>query len=224
MADFPRRSQLIDLRRAAASDDRESAIALALQQLRETVDAGDTVEITWPLDRDSAIATSLLGAPLALVVASIVHGSDGAVVIHTRTALPADFLTSPPTERISFVFHLNCEEAAMRWERADVEPSKRLAAAARLTAAGWQVWPCVGPVRCFSGWRDEYADLVNRAAAAGIKRLLVSFPGEDAMELKVSPDTDGLDAVATDEGYKFTVSGKHRREIYSFLKQCMQQG
>ncbi|MGI8906789.1 MAG: hypothetical protein ACR2IE_09900 [Candidatus Sumerlaeaceae bacterium] len=221
MRDYGTTQHFIDLRAAAAHDDRERRLKHLLNELHGALNAGRTVELTWPLDRDAAAATSFLGAPLALMVAGCVHSTDGALVIHTRSGAPGDFLTSPPTDRISFVFHLNCEEAAMRWERADAEPGKRLAAAARLRAAGWTVWACVGPVRLFSGWRDEYGDLAGRAAAAGVQRLLVSFPGEDALELGDPDDTECLDVVEALDGLAFTVSEKHRRDIYTFLQGCM---
>ncbi len=223
MSTFPSRESLIDLRAAAASDGRERDVAHALDQLRAAARDGHTVEMTWPTDRDAAHAATYLGAPLALLVTGAIAGTPGALVLHTRTGNEAEFLLSPPSDRITFVFHLNSEEAAMRWERQDPAPARRLAAAAHLRNAGWQVWACVGPVRLFSGWRDEYRDLAERAAAAGVQRLLVSFPGDDVFELGTPQDVEGLDAVAAGNGYTFTISARHRREVWTFLTSCISE-
>jgi hypothetical protein len=213
----------IDLRRAAASDAREARIADSLDSLHEAAKAGLTIELAWPTDRDASIAAALLGAPLAMLVANCMSHTSGSLVIHTRTGAPAEFLTMPVSEHISFVVHLNSEEAAMRWERQDAAVGKRIAAAVRLRAAGWQVWVCIGPVRCFSGWRDEYSDVVARVKAAGFRKLLVSFPGEDALECqsaddRVKIDYTGLEALTNGGAVVMTVSPARRAEVFSLLE------
>jgi hypothetical protein len=206
-----------DLRSAAASDDREQRVQQVLEDLHEALLRGELVELTWPSERDVKFATALLAAPLASVVANAMHGTRGSVVIHTRSGMPADFLALPATHQVCFITHVNSEEAAMRWERVDPEPGRRIAAASRLRAAGWQVTLCIGPVRCFDGWRDEYADLVERIVAAGFSRLLLSFAGQNAFNSARAERCCGDDVVLTETGYVFQVVPKQQVEFYRFI-------
>lgn len=218
MTDFPSRTELIALRAAAASDARERQVPAELDTLRAALQGGETVEVTWPLDKDSAAAARYLKSPLAALVLLARQGTGGALVIHTRTGDPSEFLAAQPDPRITFVMHLNSEEAAMRWERTDAEPAKRFKSAALLRSAGWEVWACVGPVRLFPGWRDEYGDLAERAAAAGVKHLLVSYPGEDAVDGPRITDITGVKPLAREDGVHFSVPSKQRAEVLSFLR------
>lgn len=224
----PSAARVISLRAAALRDDRELALGRALSAAGAALAEGRVVELIWPASREAAWASAALGLPLAQSVAALAASAPagGAVVIHTRTGSPDDFLALAPHPRISFVVHTNAEEAALRWERGDASPGRRVAAAARLRAAGWQVWLCVGPVRLYDGWREEYEDLAERATAAGFRRLLVSFPGEDAMEPvdSAAPGGDGVRPVLTARGCRFTVPPHQRREVQALLNARLAAG
>jgi hypothetical protein len=215
---------VIDLRSAAASDARERELPSALLELRQLMCGGHTAEVVWPSDRDAATAAGCLAAPLAHVVCGAQFGTSGAVVIHTRGGNVADFLTATPNAGVSFVCHLNAEEAAMRWERGDADPGRRIAGARSLSAAGWNVHVCIGAVRPFAGWRDEYADLLERMDAAGLHASAVTFPGEDIFHLcsaTVKPG-DGIQAIRETAGVRFGMPAKNQREIRAFFAPWLQ--
>lgn len=211
---------VINLRAACGADDREFALGRALGAVGQELAAGRVVEVVWPVARQAGWAASELGLPLAQSIVAMVTSAPpaSAVVIHTRAGSADDFLAFSPTAGLSFVMHLNAEEAALRWERGEASPGRRLAAAVRLRSAGWQIWTCVGPIRLFDGWRVEYADLAERAAAAGIDRLLVSYPGEDVME-PAGPGLahEGVRPLRDATGCRLTVPPRQRREVQALL-------
>ncbi len=212
--------EVINLRLAAVADDRELAIDRAVTAVGIALAEGRVVDLIWPAAREVAQASQALGLPLAQNIVSLVGTAapGGAVVVHTRAGSADDFLALAPVGDIRFVMHLNAEEAALRWERGDASPGRRLAAAMRLRGAGWQVWFCVGPVRLFDGWRDEYTDLAERAGAANIGRLLITFPGEDLMEFAApEANTPGVRPILTTDGCRFTVAPRQRREARNLL-------
>jgi hypothetical protein len=210
---------VVDLRAAVTCDARERVLPSALLELRQLMCAGATVELLWPCDRDAANAANCLAAPLAHVVCGAQLGTSGAIVIHTRSGSVSEFLTAVPSSGISFVFHLNAEEAAMRWERGAADPGRRIAAARSLKTAGWGVNVCVGAVRPFAGWRDEYMDLLERMDGAGLRLQAITLPGEDifhrcAADLEIG---EGVQAIVENEGVRFGMPAKSQREIRAFF-------
>ncbi len=216
-------SAVINLRSAASADDREFALERTLAEAGAALAAGRVVELIWPGPRETAHAGAALGLPLAQAVAALAAAAapGGTTVIHSRAGSADDFLALAPCPRMSFVIHLNSEEAALRWERGDASPGRRLTAAARLAAAGWETWVCVGPVRLFDGWKEDYADIAQRIAAAGFPRLLVTFSGEDVMESDERPavcvQRPTVRPIVSNEGCRLTIPARQRREAHSLL-------
>ncbi len=217
-------SVVINLRSAASADDREFALGRALASAGAALVEGRVVEFIWPGPRETTNAGAALGLPLAQATAALTAAAapGGTAVIHSRAGSADDFLALAPGPRLSFVIHLNSEEAALRWERGDASPGRRLTTAARLAAAGWKTWVCVGPVRLFDGWKDDYADIAERIAAAGFPRLLVSFSGEDVMESDSFPSAAEAELsvrpVVSDDGRRLTtLPARQRREAQSLL-------
>jgi hypothetical protein len=208
---------VVDLRAAMESPDREARMADALQRLEQHAACGCAAEILWPCDRDLAAASLAAGMPLAQHVAHIARESGSRVTVRTRSASISDFLALVPSAHLRFIFHLNGEEAAMRFERRDAAPSRRLAAAARLAREGWDVGICVGAVRPSGGWREDYRDLASMIAAAGFAVGSIAYPGECAMDRTVEAGGDGLVPVIGDEGVRFLPTPRQRRDIQKIL-------
>jgi hypothetical protein len=170
------RPVVLDFRRAMGAEDRFYRLSGALADLRSAMRSGRTAHIIWPLDNDTGVAGSLLARPLGQCIMELT--GSGEVVIHTKGGVCTEFSRLVPNEHVSFVVHLNAEEAAMRWEQHDAAPARRLAMAERLRDAGWNVQVCVGPVRFSSGWANDYVELFRRLAACGFKAPLFRFEAD----------------------------------------------
>ena len=179
--------RVVNFRAACASLARETALRAQLASLRRVAVETDDVHVLWPADRDLATAARILGCPpahavVAAVGAAAQPGPRGAIVIHTRNGAMADFLALSPLPVIRFVFHLNGEEAAMRWERNDAAPRRRIQVAVRLQQAGWQVSLVVGPLRHHSNCRDDYAEVLSALPESLLDGVSLSLPGDDLIE------------------------------------------
>jgi hypothetical protein len=182
---------VVDFRAACTSPAREKTLPAELGRLRTILADSESVEIVWPTDRDLPIAGRAFGCPLAhAVLAATAEGSAGphqsCVTIHTRNSALTDFLSLSPVSEVRFVFHLNGEEAAMRWERHDAAPKRRILAATRLLQAGWQVSFVLGPLRPYRGCREDYAEVLAAVPRNDGAEVTFSLPEDDLMERHIS--------------------------------------
>ena len=201
-----------DFRRAMAAPDREARVAAEVVRLDAAAARGDAAAVVLPADRDAAAAARIAGMPLVHIAVHVARESGAPVTLHTRSGNITDFLALAPAAGVRIVFHLNGEEAAMRWERHDAAPGRRIAAAARLAREGWAVSVRAGAVRLFRGWKDDYADLAQMSAAAGLAVETAYFPGEHVME-PATDSGDGLTPVVADDGLRFLPTARQRREV-----------
>ena len=74
--------------------------------------------------------------------------------------------TVPHAGRTRARFSVNAEEVARRFEGGTARLGARLSAMGRLARAGYPVGLTVAPIMPVEGWREAYADLFARAAAA----------------------------------------------------------
>lgn len=169
-------SRRVDFYSAARSDEREVLIEAALGRLGELCARGQGgISLLWPRDRDLPYLAACLKMPLAHKVLSLLGECSQPVTLHTRNRQMNDFLSLAPDKRVGFVFHINTEEAAMRWERGEASPSQRLLAARQLHEAQWKVRICIGPLRVFPDWREEYLDVVQQVARSGFEGVNLSL-------------------------------------------------
>lgn len=206
----------INLRAAAAADDREEQIARLIQEMSEARRAGHEIEIVWPSDRQLPIFNYVLGIPLANHVIAVCENRGPRLTIHTRTGKPADFINQSPRTQIDFVFHVNSEEAALRWERDDPAPMQRVAAGIRLRNEKWNVRFSVGPVRLFPHWREEYVELVTELFSLGLDDFLISF-AENGMTAPASAFAEAPSRHTFETEARRGISDKRKHNICSFL-------
>lgn len=218
----------IHLRAACAADNRETALAVALQRLTEQLQAGRTVEVVWPTAAQAAWAAAATGVSLAqqVILPFFTAPPEARLKVHLRNSALDEFLQLQPEPRALLVMHLNSEEAALRWERGDAPPGRRLAAMVRLRQAGWSVEAAVSNIRIFSGWRDDYADLAQRMAATGIQDFTLEFAGTCAREweLENEPDSAGTIAVLRADGCAWGVTARQRRDVQDLFTRIVHPG
>jgi hypothetical protein len=215
-ADDESRVRLVDFRRALSSDNREERLLDAGNMLREAAQDGYHSVIVWPTATGLAAARNILGLSLAHVVVALLERHRATATVECRNGHPADFLALAPYTGISFSVNLNAEEAAMRWERDDAPPRRRIAAAARLLRAGWNTSVALGPIRPISDWKTEYGEIIEAASTSGLEISSLQFPGEDVFGINES-DFDGLVPVTVEDGVIFTIEPRRRREIMAWL-------
>ncbi len=213
----PRPPVTVDLRSAAESADRETRLAGEFHRLESAAAAGLPVCVLWPADRDLAACTRLLGTPAARYIVDLARESGADIDIHLRAGIPSDFETLAPVAGLALVFHVNGEGAALRWERADAAPSRRMAAASRLVRAGWNVTVAVGAVRVAPGWKDDLAEMAESVAGHGLEISRVYFPGEHAMEPATGAGDGGAPFINGSGEVVFAPTPRQRREALALL-------
>lgn len=170
----PQPAAVIDLRAAAAADRREQALAQALDRLAAAAADHRPATLLWPDEAGCAYAARALGMPLA-VAAAHAHATatggdaDARVTVDGAVGSADAFLTLAPRAGWTFRVAVCAEEAALRWERAEPAPARRLSAAARLKRAGWTVELAERDHGDYPGRRNDRAELRRRAAEAGFK-------------------------------------------------------
>jgi hypothetical protein len=214
---------VVDFRGATGAEDRDARLSAEIARLEKAAAAGDALEVILPADRDMAAANRLAGMPLVHLVVHVARESGAAVTVHTRTGSVTDFLALAPARAVRVVFHLNGEEAAMRWEARDAAPGRRLSAACRLAREGWGVSVRIGAVRLFRGWRDDCADLAEALGTAALAVDAVYFPGEHPMEPRVESG-GGMTALVAADGVRFVPTPRQRREVAAILAPRTVQG
>jgi spore photoproduct lyase len=93
-------------------------------------------------------------------------GADVSLRFTTKFDDVGELLTLPHGGRTRARFSVNSTAVARRFEGGTAAVDARLTALARMASAGYPVGLTVAPVMPLPGWQDDYADLLDRVAAA----------------------------------------------------------
>jgi hypothetical protein len=199
--------RIVDFRAALESHDRENVLGQCVRDLRRHAQSMRELHILWPADHALRLAREAVGAPLIHTVVDAASRAER-LLIHTRGTCIGHFLLLPPPSNVCVVWHINAEEAALRWERREADPIRRIVAARRLADAGWTVRFVLGPVHRYPGWQEDYRDIARRMEACKNIPLRIVRPGNDQYEssgfsfrpaMAVSKLIDGSEHVACRE-------------------------
>lgn len=212
---------LIDLRSTCEAANREEIIDRVLYQLECAGRHSGHVKVVWPGDNDVSFVSRAAHMPLANFVVLVASAWPSVeFLIVARTASAAQFLAVALPENVRVAVQVNSEEAALRWERNDPDPARRIAAARRLRDAGVNCDVTIGPVRLFDGWKDEYADVAARVAEAGFETAKVGFDLESGAFPELGK-VGSVDYSFTRTGVRFGFRRGQRKRVENFVRQCL---
>jgi spore photoproduct lyase len=164
---------------------------------------------------------SLCGKTLTELLVPLFASQDRhKLVFLTKSVEVHQALRMKPTDRVSFAWSVNSDEAAERWEKGAPPPRSRLEAARLLRDKGWNIRIRIDPMIPHTGWREGYRSLCRevKELAPEVVTLgaLRASPTLRAHAVRCGRDASVFDLLTGMDraGYKRRLPAEKRLSLY----------
>jgi len=149
------------------------------------------------------------------------------LILLTKSTLIKHALKLEPTPQVVFSWSVNSEYVGKRWEQGAPLPSRRFAAAAKMSESGWPIRFRLDPMIPYSGdvesWEQGYAAAIERINALTPEMVTIGALRASSMGLvtaagKNDRPTDLFDYLSEKDpsGFKYRIPFDKQVEMYRF--------